>query len=195
VTNLPAPINHQNTILPDPSAPIFTNSGLILPEDITFEDWAAIGQKLQWINKAIHWWIGDWIRFGERKWGEVYTQALEDTPFAYQTLANDVWVASAIESSRRKENLTFSHHAVVAALPPAEQDSWLAKAEAEGWSSRKLWEETRVDPPPAILYSGPAIFSRQPNRWALLLPEGVELKAKDGAQSNIIVKEAPDAQS
>ena len=170
---------------------VFTPTELILPEDTSFEDWTAIGQRLQWISKAIHWWIGDWIRFGERKWGERYSQALAETPFAYQTLANDVWVASAIEPSRRKEKLTFSHHAVVAALPPAEQDELLSIAEQKGWSSHQLWEKARgVSAEPAILYNGLATLTRQrQGGWSLLLPREAEIEAAAGARLHVIVKQ------
>ena len=44
------------------------------------------------------------------------------------------WVASAIQFSRRRENVAFSIHAEVAALPRAEQDEMLKRAEAEGWT-------------------------------------------------------------
>ena len=46
------------------------------------------------------------------------------------------WVAHKFEISRRRENLSFSHHAEVTALEPAEQDDWLDRAEAEKWARR-----------------------------------------------------------
>jgi len=172
--------------------PIFTPTELILPEDTSFEDWAAIGQRLQWISKGIHFWIGDWIKFGERKWGEKYAQALDETPFSLRTLQNDVWVAAAIEPSRRREELTFSHHAVVAALPPAEQDRWLDRAEREGWSSRQLWTESRDAPPSAILYDGMGRWGGGPHRWIVCLPDGEQPSgATAGAAVHIIIREKP----
>jgi len=47
--------------------------------------------------------------------GSTYTQALNETGKAYQTLANYMWVASRYEFSRRQENLSFSHHFEAAA--------------------------------------------------------------------------------
>lgn len=44
---------------------------------------------------------------------------------AYQTCANAAAVCPAFEISRRRELLSFSHHAAVAALAPAEQDGLL----------------------------------------------------------------------
>ena len=37
----------------------------------------------------MHFWIGDWLNYGERKWGEKYKEALEKTGYDYQTLRND----------------------------------------------------------------------------------------------------------
>lgn len=169
----------------------FTPTALIIAESTNYEDWATLGKTLQEISRAVHWWIGDWIRFGEHKWGEKYAQAIENTPFAIGTLQNDVWVAAAIPASRRREQLTFNHHAVIAALPPAEQDEWLDIAEREGWSSRKLWAESRgVLRTPETFYSGPATLGGHPDHWVVYLPTGQKLDKRAGDEVIITIKEA-----
>jgi len=50
------------------------------------------------------WWVGDWLNYGEARYGEMYSQAIEITGYASQTLADAKWVASRIEPSRRHEN-------------------------------------------------------------------------------------------
>lgn len=45
--------------------------------------------------------------------------------------------------SRRRDNLTWTHHYEVAPLEPAEQDRLLALAEEKGWSVRELRKATR----------------------------------------------------
>jgi hypothetical protein len=40
--------------------------------------------------------------------------------------------------SRRRDALSFQHHAEVAALPEAEQDLWLSRAKTDGWSRNEL---------------------------------------------------------
>ena len=179
-----------------PTQPTFTPTELILPEDTSFEDWTAIGQRLQWISKGIHWWIGDFLKFGERKWGERYAQAVEETPFALQTLQNDVWVASAIKPSARREKLSFGHHSVVAALPSDERDKWLDIAEREGWTRRQLWAESRNVPEKLVpLYDGPGtltyLYGPRGQVWAAELPPGTKLEAGVGDQVYIILKEKP----
>jgi len=108
---------------------LVTRLGLELPEDLPFDQWEMIGRKLRSVERAIQWLIGDWLRFGERKYGEMYSQALDVTGSSYQTLANQVYVAGRFEISRRRENLTFTHHAEVAGLPPEEADDLLDRAD------------------------------------------------------------------
>ena len=48
---------------------------------------------------------------------------------------NASWVAGQIETSRRREVLSWGHHAEVAALPPAQQEKLLNEAEENGWST------------------------------------------------------------
>jgi G:T-mismatch repair DNA endonuclease (very short patch repair protein) len=40
--------------------------------------------------------------------------------------------------SRRRDGLSFGHHAEVTALPEAEQNFWLRKAQNLGWSVKQL---------------------------------------------------------
>lgn len=115
-----------------------TPTGLLLPEELSYEDWEGVGRTLSLIGQAHQWWRGDWLRFGERKYGEMYAQALDPDGDNYQTLRNEVWVAEHVELSRRRDNLSWSHHAEVASLPPAEQDEWLNRADAEGMTQKEL---------------------------------------------------------
>ena len=43
----------------------------------TFEQWLECGDFVKKVNSANHFWIGDWINYGEHKWGEIYSQALD----------------------------------------------------------------------------------------------------------------------
>jgi hypothetical protein len=78
------------------------------------------------------------LNFGEHTYGETYAQALDATEYSYQTYANAKSVAKRVEVYRRRENLSFGHHAEVAALEPAEQDRWLDRAESEAWTRAEL---------------------------------------------------------
>ena len=84
----------------------------------------GIGQTLGEIASAHQWWMGDWWRYGEAEYGERAAQAL-DSRWAFQTWADTGWVAGKIETSRRREVLSWGHHREVAALDPSDQDVWL----------------------------------------------------------------------
>jgi hypothetical protein len=58
---------------------------------------------------------------------------------------NMVYVASRIDPSRRREALSWSSHAEVASLAPAEQDRWLDRAESERMSVRRLRHAIKQD--------------------------------------------------
>ena len=116
----------------------FLATGLELPDNLTFEEWEQAGRSLLQISKSWQWWVGDWINYGEKHYGEKYAQAIEVTGSEEKTLRNAVYVAGQIELSRRRDNLSWSHHAEVASLPPAEQDEWLDRAEEESLTRGKL---------------------------------------------------------
>ncbi len=111
-----------------------TKAGLFPNGSPSFEQWQSVGDFIKKSGQAVQFWLGDWLNYGEQKWGEKYSQALDATDYALGTLQNSSWVASHIPASRRHENLSFSHHQNVAQLDPEEQDKWLDKAEEEGWT-------------------------------------------------------------
>jgi hypothetical protein len=111
--------------------------------DIAADEWVAQGRRLGTIGRAVGWWIGDWLRYGNERFGERYARAARITGYDVQTLMNMVYVASRFDVSRRREGLSFSHHAEVAALGPGAQDHWLSQSESKRLSVRCLREELR----------------------------------------------------
>ena len=97
-----------------------------------------LGSLLSGVKNTLRWWIGDWCSYGEHHYGATYAAALAETGYDYKTLANAKYVAGRFEFSRRRENLSWSHHAEVAALESAEADAWLDRAVAKHWSQRTL---------------------------------------------------------
>lgn len=91
-----------------------TKTALRFSGEPSYAEWAEVGARLRDIERSIHWWIGDWLLWGEARWGEMYTQAMEMTGYEYGTLATDKWVASRFEFSSRDENLSHKHHRMVA---------------------------------------------------------------------------------
>ncbi len=116
-----------------------TKNGIqIGQEKMPYQEWAKLGKELHRIRRWAAWAIGDWLNYGEQRYGEMYAQALEDTQYSYSTLSKMKYVSSRFEMFRRAENLSWSHHVEVAALPRKDQDKWLKRAEAEDWSKSDL---------------------------------------------------------
>ena len=121
-----------------PDGAKLSQSGLRLRSDMPFEAWLAYGRRLCEFTSASAWWLGDWLVYGQRTYGKRYEDALKAAPLSYQTLRNYAWVARRFPVSRRRDKLSFQHHAEVAALPEARGDLWLQRAERMRWSRNEL---------------------------------------------------------
>jgi hypothetical protein len=111
--------------------------------DLQHSEWAAVGKRLGGLVRCGQWWIGDWVRYGSARWGERYIVAARITGYDVDSLRNMVWISSRFEPSRRRTDLTWSHHASLATLEPDEQDLWLDRAGAEKLSVADLRIELR----------------------------------------------------
>lgn len=122
------------------AAPIeYGRTALVFHRQVSLDEWREIGAFLATFTDALQWYWGDWIAYGERHYGE-YTQYVDDAGVAVKTLQNWVYVAQAVEPSRRREDLSWSHHAKVASLDPDEQTRWLQQAADNGLSANALGE-------------------------------------------------------
>jgi hypothetical protein len=106
--------------------------------ELDAQEWVAAGRRIGTIGRCIQWLLGDWIAYGNLKFGERYARASQITGYDPQTLMNMVYVASRFAASRRREILSWSHHETLAALEQAEQDLWLDRAVAHRWSVSDL---------------------------------------------------------
>lgn len=119
-------------------------SGLVFARRLPFRQWEKIGQQILGVANSSTWWTADWLAYGEHTFGDRYREAMQKTSLNYQTLRNYVWVARRFDLSRRRDNLSFGHHAEVASLEHAEQDYWLRKAEELSWTRNRLRAEVRA---------------------------------------------------
>lgn len=109
----------------------------------TFESIGAALDLAYGINESSRWWIGDLIAYAERRWGDDYAQLLEHTCLTERQAERYRYVAQSVAPSQRRENLSFSHHEVVAALEPPDQARLLALAEASDHSVAQLRDAVR----------------------------------------------------
>lgn len=113
-------------------------TGLALPPDIPLDEWSRIGRQIFVVHESSSWWLGDWLIYGQSQYPDRYKRAIAETSLDYQTLRNYAWVARRFSISRRRESLSFQHHAELASLPESEQDEWLDRAEKFAWSRNGL---------------------------------------------------------
>src|SRR6476661_6992142 len=112
-------------------------------KDIDVVGWVKAGHQLGAMTRCSQWLLGDWIRYGTARWGEKYTQAARITGYDVHSLRNIAYVAGRVDVSRRRDTLTWSHHAEVCPLEPDDQDEWLDRAASEGMSVADLRIELR----------------------------------------------------
>lgn len=116
-----------------------SNTSLALPEAMTFEQWEAIGAELANRAKKLNWWIGDWWAAGHHRYGERARMAARGLfGREFKTLANIASVCRAFEPARRREQLSWSHHAEAAALSPNAADMLLDMAERDKLSKSQI---------------------------------------------------------
>jgi len=113
-------------------------------KELQLPQWTEVGRRLGTMGRCSQWWLGDWVRYGVSKWGEKYKAAARITGYDGHSLRNMAYVASRFDLSRRRDNLSFSHHAEVSALPPEEQDVWLELASRRRLSVGDLRVELRA---------------------------------------------------
>lgn len=113
-------------------------------EELDANEWATVGRRIGAVGRCVQWLLGDWIAYGNEKFGERYSRASKITGYDTQTLMNMVYVASRFSNSRRREALSWSHHETLAALDPDEQDRWLDEAVRHRWSVSDLRMMLRV---------------------------------------------------
>ena len=119
-----------------------TPVALKISKEIDFKEWIEIGLNLREEARAIPFWIGDWVLYGEKHYGEEHSQAFDPTKgYDTETIRKYRFVCKTIPNGKRFPKLSFSHHLAVCHLVEKERNYWLGKAEENDWSSRELRDE------------------------------------------------------
>jgi hypothetical protein len=122
-----------------------TPVGWRAPESLDKPRWIIAGRRLGALGRVSNWLIGDWVREGVTRWGEKYAEAARITGFDPHSLRNMAYVASRFDPSLRRDNLTWSHHALVAALEQDRQSYWLDRTSELRWSVADLRTMMRAE--------------------------------------------------
>jgi len=118
---------------------------LELPVDIS--DDAAIG-VLAFIGELKtrgNFYLGDACLQLEKLHPDVFYQYVEATGLAEETVRRIMRICDTIPAGRRKDNLTWSTHTLVAKIGAREQNAWLSKASKEHWTYAQLRAAMKAD--------------------------------------------------
>lgn len=106
--------------------------------DVDERTWMRAGSHFGRTGRFYQWWVGDWLLYGNRRWGDQYRRASRVTGYDTSSLRNMVWVSSRFDVPRRRTDLSFGHHKLVAQMPGEEQEWWLDRATEERLSCHDL---------------------------------------------------------
>jgi len=115
---------------------------------MTEQRWIEFGKRIGRAGNITSWWIGDWLRYGSRRFGEKYSLAARVTGYDVQTLMNYAYVAEHVPICDRRADVSWSHHAELAKLDPNARAEWLERTVSDRLSVKdlRLMLRTRSDP-------------------------------------------------
>ena len=121
-----------------------TRTGLVIDGKLTEKRWQNIGTAISEVNHSLMWIVGDWLLAGESE-GYLPHGKLDDAADKFgieKVTAKDAkYVCGSFERSVRTDDLTFTHHKVVAGRADApELLQWAVKTKA---TVKELREEKK----------------------------------------------------
>jgi hypothetical protein len=119
--------------------------------DLPLEQFSELCWLLGRMHEAVRFAIGDAIIQGEALYGEQAYQAFEHLNLSEEGRREYSRVSGRVPRSRRRKDLSWSHHRAVAALEPAGQREWLKRAAEEGMSHHEMRDALRNGVPAAPL--------------------------------------------
>ena len=108
-----------------------TPTGLQLPKSkVPIERWMEYGVGIMEVRGALRWCIGDWLNYGEERYGDMYTQGYTlFKEYEESSVRHMRRVAEAFPLVRRRTGVSWSAHAEIANRPKEEQEQWLDELE------------------------------------------------------------------
>lgn len=121
--------------------------GLTVTNSLSYEEWIDLMRTLVRLETAFQFAIGDALIYGESQYGEKYSQAMDATGLSYQSLANMVWVAKHVPMHNRVQDVSWTHHRVVASVEQSDQKAMLEWARDKQMSAADLHNHVSGKPP------------------------------------------------
>jgi len=143
---MPAPATTTSGTMTDLVLPnqkvVLSDLGMEVTEALSFEEWLEVGAKIGRVQRATGFMLGDWLVYGERRFGQrtfwpdiptadmiyrkVYEAAANLHGMDWQTLQTYAYVSRNVPLSLRNESLSWEHHKKVAKLKnDFEKTKWL----------------------------------------------------------------------
>ena len=112
-------------IIPEKPEEIYeiTRTGIVWYRDPTLEEWLEIGKGLNMLDWAQSWLWADFLNMGSNLWGEMYTQALEESGYKFSHLSNAKSVGRKIPPHIRRHDIPFSVHQALAPMSKGDDDT------------------------------------------------------------------------
>ena len=113
-----------------------TRTGLDITGNPTIEEWLEFGERLNFIETSVQWRVGDYLAYGEFKYGEKYAQALNESQAnswkVYQ------WVAKRVPKHVRNPELPWSYYRDIARYNPDIQEKIVDHLHTSNATGREL---------------------------------------------------------
>lgn len=128
--------------------------------DLTLEEWLSLAEPIRRTDQqvtALYWAIGDWLVWGEQRFGEAWSQAeaVLGRTLSMGTLQNIMYVARHVPPELRRADVPFWHHREIIPLARGDlasrllarttQKELLEKAATEEFTCAELAREVRQE--------------------------------------------------
>lgn len=114
------------------------------PENLTLDQYLAIGRTFQQIKESLAFWYGDLLVHGEAKFGDAFAQVADDSGKALETLIKYKSVADRVPREIRQPGIGWTSHFYVAYSSKHLRGPMLLLSANLGLSSRELKEVTKL---------------------------------------------------
>jgi hypothetical protein len=114
--------------------------GIKFEKDITKSEWLELGKEIGKTKGCCLWLAGDWLLYGEKNFNTGYDIAVKLTKYKVYSLITAKKICKKFEIKRRRKNIPFIIHQLLASLNEALQDYWLDFYEKEKPSYKELRE-------------------------------------------------------
>ena len=117
-----------------------SSTALAIDRELPLEKYTALGALLGKVGTAVKFWVGDFLVYGEKVYGEEAAQASEALNLPEDGRAECLRVSLAISPACRRPGLSWWHHRQVSAkwISPQQRDELLDRAEREKLTTREL---------------------------------------------------------